>query len=102
MPVMLAVANGPVSLTSADHACKNILFYKRYSIVQKFKNKQSAKVVCGFDRFRAAQIKTHRAILVMENLLVAHAFDYVVFRVNPGLTSFKDLAMVVYNSLDNN
>ena len=31
----------------------------------------------------------------MENSLDVHIFDYIVFRVNPGLTSCKDLAMVV-------
>ena len=29
------------------------------------------------------------------NLSAAHAFDYTVLRINPGLTSCKDLAMVV-------
>ena len=38
----------------------------------------------------------------MEYLLAAHAFDYIVLRINPGLTTCKDLAMMVDNSLDNN
>ena len=38
----------------------------------------------------------------MENLSAAHAFDYIVFRINLGLTSYKDLAVVVDNSLENN
>ena len=38
----------------------------------------------------------------MENLLAAHTFDYIVLRINPSLTSCKDLATVVDNSLDNN
>ena len=35
----------------------------------------------------------------MENLSATHAFDYLVFRINPGLTC-KDLATVVDNSLE--
>ena len=35
----------------------------------------------------------------MENLSATHTFDYLVLRVNPGLTSYKDIAMVVENSL---
>ena len=38
----------------------------------------------------------------MDSLLVAHTFDYIVFRINPGMTSCKDLATLVANSLDNN
>ena len=37
-----------------------------------------------------------------ENLLATHAFDYIVLRVNLGLTSCEDLATSVDNSLDNN
>ena len=55
MPKMLAVANSTVSLASAAHTRRNILCYTRYSIVQnKLSNKQSAKVMCGFDRLRTA------------------------------------------------
>ena len=35
----------------------------------------------------------------MQCLSVAHTFDYIVLRINPGLTSFEDLATVVGNSL---
>ena len=38
----------------------------------------------------------------MQCLLAAHAFDYILFSIIPGLTSCKDLATVVDNSLDNN
>ena len=38
----------------------------------------------------------------MENLSAAHAFDYIVFGINPGLSSCKDLATVVDNCVDNN
>ena len=37
----------------------------------------------------------------MRCLSAAHAFDYIVLRINSGLTSCKDLATVVDNSLDN-
>ena len=44
--------------------------------------------------------RVKKAIRVMENLLVTHSFDYmIVLRINPGLTSCKDLAMV---GMDNN
>ena len=56
MPVVLAVANGPISLLAlAAHAHKH--FYASYigdSIVQKLNNKQSAKVICRFNRLRIA------------------------------------------------
>ena len=38
----------------------------------------------------------------MQCLQTTHAFDYITFRINPGLTSCKDLATVVDISLDNN
>ena len=38
----------------------------------------------------------------MQCLSAAHAFDYIVLRITPGLTSCEDLAMVVDISLDNN
>ena len=38
----------------------------------------------------------------MQRWLATHAFDYIVLRINPGLTSYKDLATVVDNSLDDN
>ena len=37
----------------------------------------------------------------MENLSTTHTFDYIAFRINPGLTSCKDFDMVVDNNLDN-
>ena len=37
----------------------------------------------------------------MENLLATHALDNIVLRINPGLTSCKNLAMIVDNSLGN-
>ena len=38
----------------------------------------------------------------MEYLLAANPFDYIVIRINPSLTTCKDLAMMVDNTLDNN
>ena len=38
----------------------------------------------------------------MQYLSAIHAFDYTVLMINPGLTSCKDLSMVVDISLDNN
>ena len=38
----------------------------------------------------------------MQCLSAAHAFDYIVLRIDPGLTSCKDIATVVDNSLDIN
>ena len=37
----------------------------------------------------------------MKYLLATHAFDYVVLRINLGLTTCEDLTMTVDNSLDN-
>ena len=48
-------------------------------------NKQSAKEVFRFNRVTIA----HR-----ENLLSAHAFNYIVLGVKPGLISCEDLAMI--------
>ena len=38
----------------------------------------------------------------MEYFSSAHAPDYIVFTINPGLTTFKDLVIIVNNSLDDN
>ena len=38
----------------------------------------------------------------MQHLSVAHTLEYIVLRINPGLTTCKDLAMMVDNSLENN
>ena len=38
----------------------------------------------------------------MQCLSSAHAFDYISLIINPGLTSYKDLATVMDISLDNN
>ena len=41
---------------------KKIICYRSYSIVHKLSNKQSAKVICRFDRLKAAHIKRQKAI----------------------------------------
>ena len=66
--------------------------------MQKLSNKQSAKVICRFHSLRTAHSKSPKAIWAMEYLSASHAFDYIVLRVNPGLTSCNDLAMVVVTS----
>ena len=38
----------------------------------------------------------------MQHLSVAQKFEYIVLRINPGLTTCKDFAMMVNNSLENN
>ena len=45
---------------------------------------------------------TARDKKAMEKLLATHTFDYMMLRVNPGLTSCENLATAVDNSLDNN
>ena len=71
--------------------------------MQKLSNKQSAKVICRFDRLRTAHSKRQKAIEALENLSSTHAFDHIVLRINAGLTSCEDLAtalctyMYVYN-----
>ena len=78
------------------HPCTQIILcYIKYSVVQKLSNKQSAKVICRLDRLKAAHRKNKKAIQVMEYLSVAPAFDYIVLRINFGLTTLKD------NSLEN-
>ena len=76
------------------HTMQKYFMLHKVFYCEKLSNKQSAKVICRFDR--AAHSKSN------ENLPVAHAFDYIVFTMNPGLTSCKDQATVVDNSLGNN
>ena len=64
--------------------------------MQKLSNKQSAKVISRFDRHRMAHSK--RLISHM-NLSAAHAFNYVVLRVKPGLTSCEDLATALMQDI---
>ena len=67
MPETLAIANCLVSLALISHA-HNILHYTRYSSVQKLSNKQSAEVICRFDRLRTTHSKSQKAIWGMEYL----------------------------------
>ena len=62
MIISACKANGQVSLALAAHTCKNILYYTRYSIVQKVSNKQSAKVICRFDILKTPHSKSQKAI----------------------------------------
>ena len=41
---------------------QNMSNYTRYSIVQKLSNKQSAKVICKFDRLRTAHNKRYKKL----------------------------------------
>ena len=59
--------------------------------MQKLSNKQSVKGICRFNRLRTAHSKRQKALYI-EKLLPTHAFDYIVLRVNLGLTSCEDLA----------
>ena len=70
--------------------------------MQKLSNKQSAEVICKFDKLITAHRKSQKVIWVMEYLLATYAFVYVLFKIYLGLTSCKDLVMVVDNSLNNN
>ena len=63
---------------------------KRVAAVYKFKSA------------RMASVESLKVIWVMEYLLAIHTFDSIVLRFNPGLNSYKDLATVVDNILDNN
>ena len=79
-------------------ACQNILCYTRNSIVQKLSNKQSAKVICRYDRLGTVHSKRQTSHMSIENLSATHAFNYIVLRGNTGLTSCEDLAMALYCS----
>ena len=70
---------------------QNILSCTRYSILQTLSKKQSANMICKFDRLRTAHRKRQKAIWALENLLATHAFDYIVLRVNSGLASCETL-----------
>ena len=48
---------------------QNILCCTRYSIVQKLRNKQSAKVIYRFDRLRTAHSKRQKAIMSIVKLI---------------------------------
>ena len=40
-----------------------------------------------------------QAIAALENLSATHTFDYIVLKVNPGLTSCKDLATALIGTV---
>ena len=66
-----------------------------YSIAQELGNKQSAKVICWFDKLRTAHSKRQKAI---GKLSAAHIFDYIVLRANPALTNCEDLPVALHSS----
>ena len=66
------------------------------SIVQKLSNKQSAKVICRFDSITQQVIeKPHEH---WKGYRPAHAFNYIMLRVDPGLTSCGDIATALHIS----
>ena len=65
----------------------------------KLSNKQSGKVICRFDRLTTIQSKRLTSHMSIRNLSAAHAFNYIVLRVNPGLTCCEDLATALVKSL---
>ena len=71
--------------------------HKRTAVASMFQNGISRNTKCA-ERVGFAETVTG----VMDYLSTTHRFDYIVLRINPGLTTCKDLAMTVDNSLDNN
>ena len=67
------------------------------SIVQKLSNKQSAKMICRFDRLRTSHSKRQKSHMSFERLLSADAFNFIV----PDLTSCEDLAtaLLIYECI---
>ena len=61
---------------------------------------RSGKVIYRFDRLEQHTARNKKPY--KQCVLAAHAFNYIVLRINPGLTNCEDLAMVVNSSLDNN
>ena len=49
---------------------QNISSSTRYSIVQKLSNKQSAKVICRFDKHRASHSKGQKSHMSIEKDIV--------------------------------
>ena len=72
----------------------------RYSIVQELSIKQSAKVIC-FDRHRTAYSKRQKSHMSIEKIIfhLCITLQYIVLRVNRGLTSCEDLATALMWSL---
>ena len=97
---MLTIADSLISLTLAVMHANYFTLHKVFYCA-KSSYKQSTKVICRLDRLGTAHSKGKKAVLIMEYLSAAHAFDYKVFRINTDLTTCKDLAMIMDNSLDN-
>ena len=52
-------------------------------------------MICKFDRLKASHSKTQKSQMSIEKLSPAHTFNYIVLKVNPGLTSCEELAMAL-------
>ena len=68
------------------------MYTKVLIVVQSLSNKQSTTMICRFDRLRTSHGMRHKSLITIEKLSSAHTFNYLVLRVNPGLTSCEDLA----------
>ena len=59
--------------------------------VQKLSSKHSLKWLAGLIDLEQHTAKDKQAIWALENLSAAHAFDYILLRIKPGLTIVKTL-----------
>ena len=74
------------------HPCmQNISCSTRYTTVQNLSNKQSAKVICKFDRFRISHSRRQRSHMSIEKFTPAHAFNYIVLRLTMAWPVVKTL-----------
>ena len=55
-------------------------------------------MICKFDRVRISHSKRQKSYMSIEKLKSTHALNYIVLRVNNGLTSCKDLATALGRS----
>ena len=77
---------------------QNISCRTKYSVVQRLSNKQSAKVICKFDRLRTSYSKRQKSHMSIDKLMCAHTINYIAL-FNHGLTSCKDLATALVTVL---
>ena len=75
------------------------LCYTRYSIVHKLSNKQSAKMICRFDRLKIAQIKRQIAIWALEKSSAAHAFEDLAMALDTIILCIQRLAISCVGNL---
>ena len=73
---------------------RNILCYKRCSIVQILSNKQSVKVICRFDRLRQHTARDKKPCENWKGYWPPIHLNYIVLRArtNTDLTSCEDFA----------